>query len=112
MRHSHYSRRHSDTDGRYSSDGFSLHALLHALGREYFREGRGSREDRSERGERDGRDDSRRGRGHHRRGFEDFDGARRGFAYPDRFALHALWHAIGGHHHRRGERGGRLRWRR
>ncbi len=111
MRHSHYSRRHSDTDGRYSSDGFSLHALLHALGREYFREGRGSREDRSERGERDERDerdDSRRGRGHHRRGFEDFDGARRGLAYPDRFALHAQWHAIGSHHHRRGERGGRF----
>jgi DNA-binding PadR family transcriptional regulator len=120
MRHSHHSRRHHDTDGRYSTDGFSLQALLHALGREYFRESRrdsrdsrddrDSRENRAERDGRDERDDDRRGRrhGHHHRGFEDFGSARRGFAYGDRSPLHALWHAIGGHHHRRGERGSRF----
>ena len=96
MRHSHHSRRHHDIDGMYSTDRFSLHALWHALSREQYREG--GRERHEGRGEREGR-------GHARspRGFEDFFA--RG-AFPERFALHALWHAIGRHQHHRGERGG------
>jgi DNA-binding PadR family transcriptional regulator len=97
MRHSHHSRRHHDIDGMYSTDRFSLHALWHALSREQYREG--GRERHEGRGEREGR-------GHARspRGFEDFFAARG--AFPERFALHALWHAIGRHQHHRGERGG------
>jgi DNA-binding PadR family transcriptional regulator len=97
MRHSHHSRRHHDMDGMYSTDRFSLHALWHALSREQYREG--GRERHEGRGEREGR-------GHARspRGFEDFFAARG--AFPERFALHALWHAIGRHQHHRGERGG------
>jgi DNA-binding PadR family transcriptional regulator len=115
MRHSHHSRRHHDIDGMYSTDRFSLHALWHALTREQYREGRGGREGYEGRGEREGREgresrgERREGRGHGHarspRGSEDFFSARGGF--PERFALHALWHAIGRHsHHRGGERGG------
>jgi DNA-binding PadR family transcriptional regulator len=103
MRHSHHSRHHHDADGMVSPDGFSLHALWHAIGREHYREGRDSRGGRGY-GRGDGRSDDRaQDRGE--RSFEDFARAGRGFAYPDRFSLHALWHAIG-HHHRGGERGG------
>jgi DNA-binding PadR family transcriptional regulator len=104
MRHSHHSRRHHDTDGMYSPSGFSLHALWHAIGREHYREGCDSRGGRS-----DGRGHERahdRVQGRGERGFEDIAGPARGFAYPERFSLHALWHAIGRHHHRGGERGG------
>lgn len=97
MRHSHHSRRHHDTDGQYSTHGFSLHDLWHAIGREYYRESRGERGD-----------SRRHGHGRRERGFADFAGSRHGFANPDRFSLHALWHAIGRHHHHRGERGGRF----
>src|ERR1700677_948157 len=106
MRHSHHTRRHHDTDGMNSPNGFSLHALWHAIGREHYREGREGRDSRGGRGygRGDGRSDDRaQDRGE--RSFEDFARAGRGFAYPDRFSLHALWHAIG-HHHRGGERGG------
>jgi DNA-binding PadR family transcriptional regulator len=112
MRHSHHSRRHHDIDGMYSTDRFSLHALWHALSRDHYRgecEGRGDRESyegregRGERGERGERRGSP-GHAHSPRGFEDFFAARG--AFPERFALHALWHAIGRHQHHRGERGG------
>jgi hypothetical protein len=101
MRHSHHTRRHHDTDGMYSPNGFSLHALWHAIGRERYREGRDGRGGRGDGRGYDRADDRAHGRAE--RGFEDFAGAGRGSPYPDRFSLHALWHAIG-HHHRGGER--------
>ena len=97
MRHSHHTRRHHDTDGMYSPNGFSLHALWHAIGRERYREGRDGRGGRGDGRGYDRADDRAHGRAE--RGFEDFAGAGRGSPYPDRFSLHALWHAIG-HHHR------------
>jgi DNA-binding PadR family transcriptional regulator len=103
MRHSHHTRRHHDTDGMNSPNGFSLHALWHAIGRERYREGRDGRGGRGDGRGYDRADDRAHGRAE--RGFEDFAGAGRGSPYPDRFSLHALWHAIG-HHHRGGERGG------
>jgi DNA-binding PadR family transcriptional regulator len=103
MRHSHHSRRRHDTGGMHFPDGFSLHALWHAISGEHYRESHDSRGGRDfDRGHdcADGRAGGRGGRG-----FEEFGAAARGFAYPDRFSLHALWHAIG-RHHRGGERGG------
>ena len=115
MRHSHHSRRRHDINGMYSTDRFPLHALWHALSGEQYREGRGERggrggyeghgerEARESRGER-GEGRGTRGHARSQRGFEDFFAARG--AFPERFALHALWHAIGRHQHHRGERGG------
>jgi DNA-binding PadR family transcriptional regulator len=97
MRHSHHSRRHHDHDGMYSTDRFSLHALWHAIAREQYREGSDGRESRGERHNRDR---------HAQRDHDDFGATQRAFPYPNRFSLHALWHAIGRHHHRGGDRGG------
>ncbi|MGF6724374.1 DNA-binding PadR family transcriptional regulator [Paraburkholderia sp. GAS41] len=43
MRHSHPSRRSHEIDGLYSSNGFSLHALWHAIGRHHRGGERGGR---------------------------------------------------------------------
>src|ERR1700761_7760073 len=107
MRHSrhthdaqHHGRRH-ERHGFASTDLFSLHALWHAFGRPHHRaEGRSRGHDGHGRGER--------GQGDFQRGLDGMDGAARGFAHLDRFSLHALWHAIGRHHHRGGPGGGRF----
>src|SRR6201996_5147252 len=72
MRHSHHTRRHHDTDGMYSPNGFSLHALWHAIGRERYREGRDGRGGRGDGRGYDRADDRAHGRAE--RGLEDCGG--------------------------------------
>ena len=104
MRHSHHSRRRHDFDHTYSDDRFSLHALWHALERHHSRgDGRGRHHGRFP--ERDMAGFTAEARQSAR---DDFGAQTRGAAYQDRFSLHALWHAIGRHHHRGGPGGGRF----
>jgi DNA-binding PadR family transcriptional regulator len=105
--HSHHSSRHQDFDYTPAGDRFSLHALWYALERHQSREhGRGRHHDRFDPRGMDAFAAEADLRGHRdQRDRDGFGAPARGAAYPDRFSLHALWHAIGRHHHR-GEGGG------
>jgi DNA-binding PadR family transcriptional regulator len=85
---------HGDTRGRGGRHEFRGNGRGRDSGRHEFQgdeRGYGRHSGRGERGERDDRGGYGYGYGH------------------DRFSLHALWHAIGGHHeHRGGGRGGRF----
>jgi DNA-binding PadR family transcriptional regulator len=105
-RHSNHSRRHQDFDRSpwdHAGDRFSLHALWHALERHHGRgEGRGRHHERFMQRDMDAffSEDGWNAQ-------DAFGPKTRGAAYPDRFALHALWHAIG-RGHRGDDRGGRF----
>jgi DNA-binding PadR family transcriptional regulator len=111
MRHHHrFSRSHSADDTIHTGhERASLHALWHAFARRHpeYRGERGEGFERShgERGEYQ-RDD--RGHGRHHASHGDGHSHTHGHRGHDRLSLHALWHAIGGHHEHRGGRGGRF----